>query len=110
MSTDETVREVPTEDLAEAEQYLREICDVSPGFTDGRLARVMAEYDRRGRERDSARAEVQRLHTWDETTTAIAALWGRIDHKLGGTRDQLSELARLLDALARAHEDGGQDR
>lgn len=114
MSTDDTVREVEVDELAEAERYLREICDASPGFTDGRLARVMAEYDERGRERDAARADrdvlslllrgmTRRLWKHRMAFRQIRQGGAAREHRLGQERDaaraevwQLRESIRIL--------------
>lgn len=49
--------------------------------------------------------EVERLRARDEAAKAVVQWW--VDADGAGDRD---ELTRLLDALARAHEDGGTDR
>lgn len=132
----------PTADvagLAEAERWARKYAlyaEMAPSSR--RMVTLMAEYDERGRERDAARAEVERLreelrqadefgrgefrvtqHAYDQAVRTIDDLRGRDEaakavaqwwREIGSGTPTEKRLRERLNALARAHETEGQDR
>ena len=125
-STDPTAPEIPADELAEAERYLRERTDPDWGDTPlverAQLGRFMAEYDERGRELERLReivrymsepdmemaTEFAQLRARNGAARAVVQAWKAWREK--SDSNALKEAFDLLDALVRAHEDRGTDR
>lgn len=127
------------DELTKAERWARKYAlyaEMAPSSR--RMVTLMAEYDERGRERDAARAEAERLreelrqadefgrgefrvtqHAYDQAVRTIDDLRGRDEaakavaqwwREIGSGTPTEKRLRERLNALARAHETEGQDR
>ena len=82
--TDETPRETAAAELAEAERAVRRAVELKLGHpSTADVARVLAEYDERGRERDAARAEAC---TWQASAREWESYAKRRESELAGLR------------------------